>query len=161
MNNKILMVGLVVVVALIGGIVFLTTRGKTNQNIPTETTAPQVQSRPTPTVSPTEEATSSVKKTEETMAKGTVKEFTVTGSPFKDVPNKISVKKGDTVKITFKNSLGTHDFVIDEFNVRTKILPAGGEETVQFVASKTGTYNYYCSVDSHRAQGMEGTLTVE
>lgn len=161
MNNKTLMAGLVVVIVLIGGIILLTNKGKTNQNTPVETAVPQVQSRPTPTTSPTEEATSSMKKTEETTAKGSVKEFTITGSPFKDVPNKISAKKGDMVKITFKNSLGTHDFVIDEFKVRTKILPAGGEETVQFVASKTGTYNYYCSVDSHRAQGMEGILTVE
>lgn len=27
--------------------------------------------------------------------------------------------------------------------------------------SKTGTYEFYCPVDGHRDQGMEGALTVE
>ncbi len=72
----------------------------------------------------------------------------------------MSVKKGDTVKITFVNSSGLHDLKIDEFNVATKQLAAGKEETVTFVASKTGTFEYYCSVGNHRAMGMKGTLTV-
>lgn len=93
-------------------------------------------------------------------AQGTVKEFVVTGSNMKfDVTN-ISVNKGDTVKIVFKNAQGMHDWVIDEFNARTKVLPAGQSETITFVADKTGTFEYYCSVGSHREMGMKGTLTV-
>jgi plastocyanin len=94
------------------------------------------------------------------MTKGVVKEFTVTGSPFKFVPAAMTVKKGDTVKITFKNSGGTHDFVIDELGVKTKTLASGAEETVQFVASKVGTFEYYCSVGNHRAMGMVGKITI-
>src|SRR3989338_224730 len=50
-----------------------------------------------------------------------VKEFTVEGSNFKFSLSEMKVKKGDTVKITFKNSGGMHDFKLDEFNVATKV----------------------------------------
>lgn len=96
----------------------------------------------------------------ETSAMGNVKTFTVTGKNFSFLPNTLSVKKGDTVRITFKNTDGFHDLVIDEFNARTKQMQAGGEETIEFVANKTGTFEYYCSVGAHRAMGMKGTLTV-
>ncbi len=91
---------------------------------------------------------------------GTVKEFTVTGTNFAFAPSAITVNKGDTVKITFKNASGFHDFKIDAFNVATKQIPGGQEQTVQFVATKTGSFEYYCSVGKHRAMGMKGTLTV-
>src|SRR3989344_2485567 len=64
---------------------------------------------------------------------GAVKEFTVEGSPFKFVPNVINVKKGDTVRVTFKNVTGTHDFVIDEFDVRTTKMGEGEEEEGEFM----------------------------
>lgn len=92
---------------------------------------------------------------------GSVKTFTVDGSNFKFVPNQIKVKKGDTVKIIFKNTGGFHDLKIDEFNVGTKQLQDGAQETVQFVADKAGTFEYYCSVGQHRQMGMKGTLIVE
>jgi plastocyanin len=71
------------------------------------------------------------------------------------------VKKGDTVTITFKNSVGFHDWKLDEFKAATAKLAAGKEETVTFVADKTGTFEYYCSVGQHRANGMVGNLIVE
>lgn len=87
--------------------------------------------------------------------------FTVTASNFSyDVPE-IRVKQGDTVAITFINSEGFHDFNLDEFNVKTQQLQAGQEETVSFMADKVGTFEYYCSVGQHRANGMVGKLIVE
>ncbi len=71
------------------------------------------------------------------------------------------VKKGDTVKIIFKNTAGTHDWNLDEFNAHTGTVPATQEKTIQFVASKTGTFEYYCSIGNHRQMGMKGTLVVE
>ncbi len=92
---------------------------------------------------------------------GATKSFTVTGQNFSFTPSTLSVKKGDTVKITFKMASGTsHDFVIDAFNVRTNRLEAGDAQTVTFVADKAGSFEYYCSVGQHRAMGMKGTLTV-
>ncbi len=91
----------------------------------------------------------------------TVKSFTVTGSNFKFDPSTITVNRGDTVKITFKNTDGFHDFKIDEFNVATAQIKGGASETVTFVADKTGSFEYYCSVGQHRAMGMKGTLIVK
>ncbi len=90
-----------------------------------------------------------------------VKSFTVTGQPFSFTPAEIKVKKGDTVKINFVNANGTHNFVIDEFNARIANLQTGQSQEIQFVADKTGTFEYYCSVGNHRAMGMKGNLIVE
>lgn len=90
-----------------------------------------------------------------------VKEFTVEGQPFSFTPNTITVKQGDTVTIVFKNIKGMHDFKIDEFDVATKKAAEGESDTVQFLADKKGSFEYYCSVGHHRAMGMKGTLIVE
>lgn len=90
-----------------------------------------------------------------------VKEFTVEGKNFSFSLKEIRVNKGDLVKIKFKSVQGFHDLVIDEFKVATKQMQSGGEETVSFLADKVGNFEYYCSVGSHRAMGMWGTLIVE
>jgi uncharacterized cupredoxin-like copper-binding protein len=41
----------------------------------------------------------------------------------------------------------------------TSTIQAGGSATLQ-VTLKAGTYQMWCAVDSHRARGMQGTLTV-
>lgn len=90
-----------------------------------------------------------------------VKTFTVTGRSFSFSPNEIRVKKGDRVKINFVNESGFHDWVIDEFNARTNKISGGQSETIEFVADKTGTFEFYCSVGNHRQAGMKGNLIVE
>ena len=37
----------------------------------------------------------------------------------------------------------------------------GGSLTETYQNLKPGKYTFYCGVDGHRAQGMEGTLTLE
>ncbi|HEY9582786.1 MAG TPA: cupredoxin domain-containing protein [Candidatus Paceibacterota bacterium] len=90
----------------------------------------------------------------------TVQEYTINGRDFEFSPAFISANKGDTVRITFKNFGGTHDFKIDEYNVATKRISNDQSETIEFTADKIGTFKYYCSVGQHRAMGMEGTLMV-
>lgn len=41
----------------------------------------------------------------------------------------------------------------------TSVIQPGGSATLQ-VTLKAGTYTIWCAVDSHRARGMQGTLTV-
>ncbi|RJQ36171.1 hypothetical protein C4552_04410 [Candidatus Parcubacteria bacterium] len=93
-------------------------------------------------------------------AQGTVKEFTVTGTNFEFSPKEMRVKRGDRVRVTFVSAGGMHDWVLEEFNAATQQLAAGERETVEFVASKTGTFEYYCSVGAHRQMGMTGNLIV-
>ena len=90
-----------------------------------------------------------------------VKEFTVSGKNFSFTPSLITVKKGDSVKITFQNTAGFHDFKIDEFGVATKQAQSPATEVLEFIADKIGSFEYYCSVGSHRMMGMKGTLKVE
>ncbi len=91
-----------------------------------------------------------------------VKSFTLTASNFKYSVPEIRVKKGDTVKVTFSVASGMHDFVLDEFSARTQVLEVGdAAQTIQFVADKTGTFEYYCSVGTHRQMGMVGKFIVE
>lgn len=121
------------------------------------TATPVADATPEPTPETTPETTAT---TEQVTAVGTVKEFTVSGDNFAFAPSTMTVKKGDTVRVTFVNAEGFHDWKIDELNVATAKLQAGGTETVEFVAETAGSFAYYCSVGTHREMGMEGTLVV-
>lgn len=111
----------------------------------------------TPTDLPSESATAS----STAPMVGAVQEIRVTGSNFAFDPKEIRVKEGTRVRLVFINAAGTHDWVIDEFSARTKILQGAGSDTVEFVANKRGTFEYYCSVGTHRQMGMKGNLIVE
>ncbi|MBP9715548.1 MAG: cupredoxin domain-containing protein [Candidatus Pacebacteria bacterium] len=101
------------------------------------------------------------KNVEEMIVVGEVREFTIEGSNFAFVPSSITVNKGDKVKITFKNTQGFHDFVVDEFGAATKQGQAPFDEVIEFTADKAGSFEYYCSVGTHRQMGMKGTLIVK
>ena len=73
----------------------------------------------------------------------------------------IRVNKGDTVTINFESTEGYHDWVVDTFDAATAKVQPGTPTSVTFVADEAGTFEYYCSVGNHRAQGMVGTLIVE
>lgn len=87
--------------------------------------------------------------------------FEVRGTNFAFDVSEIRVKEGDTVTINFESNDGFHDWVVDEFDAATEQVRPGTKTSVTFVADKAGTYEYYCSVGSHREQGMVGTLVVE
>lgn len=90
-----------------------------------------------------------------------VEVFDVVGSNFKFSIQEMRVKVGDKVRINFISQSGFHDLVIDEFAVATKQMNSGGKDSVEFVADKAGTFEYYCSVMQHRQMGMVGKLIVE
>ncbi len=87
--------------------------------------------------------------------------FEVRGVNYEYDVKEIRVKKGETVVINFESTDGFHDWVIDEFDVQTDRVQPGTKTSVTFVADEAGTFEYYCSVGSHRSHGMVGTLIVE
>lgn len=89
------------------------------------------------------------------------KVFNVAGVNYEFDISEITVQEGDTVTINFTSTEGFHDWVVDEFDAATAQVSAGNSSSVTFVADAAGTYEFYCSVGSHRAQGMVGTLVVE
>jgi plastocyanin len=75
--------------------------------------------------------------------------------------DEIRVKKGQKLTLSITNAEGFHDLKIDELKVNTGMIPAGQTKDVEIPTDKPGTYEYYCSVGNHRAQGMKGTLIIE
>ena len=90
-----------------------------------------------------------------------VKEFTINGKNYEFDVKEMRVSEGDTVRVEFTSSSGFHDWTVDEFNAATDQVSTGKSTSIEFVANKAGTYEYYCSVGSHRLRGMVGTLIVE
>ncbi len=100
-------------------------------------------------------------ETAEEAANATVKEFSMTAKRFEFNPKSITVKKGDTVRITLTSEDVTHGFAINEFNVSERVEP-GSETTVEFVADTAGTFVYYCNIPCGPSHSiMRGQLIVE
>ncbi len=89
------------------------------------------------------------------------KEIVIEGKNYSFSPTEITVKKGEKTRVVFKNVGGMHDFRVDELNIATAVIGNGQEDFVEFTPDKNGTFEFYCSVGSHRMMGMKGTITVE
>lgn len=92
---------------------------------------------------------------------GETREFDLVASNFKYDVTEIRVKQWDTVIINLMSGEGFHDWVVDEFDARTGQLQSGESDSIQFVADKSGVFEFYCSVGNHRQMGMIGELIVE
>ena len=161
--NKNLMIGVIVLVTIVAGAYFYMSSQTPTAGITDEATNDAVvkeESNETAVEDKSEDT--ALEKTEDSaMTDENAKEFTLNASSFKFDMTEIRVKKGDTVKITLNNTGGMHDWVVDEFDARTKQITDGQTDTVTFVADQAGEFEYYCSVGNHRAIGMVGTLIVE
>jgi cytochrome c oxidase subunit 2 len=61
-------------------------------------------------------------------------------------PDNIHIKPGDKVILhIFNEDSYDHGFAVEAFGVNRRLFP-GRETTVEFVASKLGTFTFYCSV---------------
>src|SRR5829696_9617281 len=63
-----------------------------------------------------------------------------------------------TITVTNKGQ-ATHNFVIPDLGVETKMLASGESETVT-VNAPAGEYGFLCTVPGHAEAGMTGTLTL-
>ena len=139
--NKSAYIGVLILVVVIGGVILFksssTTPAEVENNVPVNSNQSEIVIEPS------------------------VKEFTIDAANFAFSLKTMTVSKGDTVKITLNNTEGMHDLRIDEFDVATEVLQLGKSQTIEFVASQSGTFEFYCSVGNHRAMGMKGSLIVE
>lgn len=74
----------------------------------------------------------------------------------------LHVHQGDIVNVTLINN-GTqpHDFTLQGYEIKTKVLSPGQSDSIVFKADTTGTFTYYCSVPGHKDLGMQGQLIVD
>ncbi|MDO8554409.1 MAG: cupredoxin domain-containing protein [Candidatus Micrarchaeota archaeon] len=69
----------------------------------------------------------------------------VTAKQWEFSPNVITVKKGDNIRLMITSLDVKHGFMLPDFNINKQIEP--GETTiVEFVANKTGEFDFRCSV---------------
>lgn len=87
--------------------------------------------------------------------------ISVSGNQYRFSPDTITVKKGQAIRIALTSVDMPHNFAVDEFNVKGVIVSPGQTGNTDFTATKTGTFEFYCSVGNHRQKGMVGKLIVE
>ncbi len=90
-----------------------------------------------------------------------VKEFSIVAKQFEFTPSTITVKKGDNVIIRLTSADVKHGFSLPGFNI-SKEVDAQTPVTIEFVADKTGTFEFRCSVPCGEGHSeMTGQLAVE
>ena len=158
--NKNLIIGIITVAILaVGGIYLMSNR---SEPVPEaaideqELTVPENDSL-------VEETIVTPNQSDETMEEDSeVKTFEIDASNFKFSLSEIRVNRGDRVRIVLNNTGGIHNWVIDEFNAKTKQIEGPATDTVEFTADKKGEYPFYCSVicgQGHKE--MTGKLVIE
>jgi plastocyanin len=76
-------------------------------------------------------------------------------------PGSLSASAGSvTIKLVNQSDI-PHAVEVEGNGVEEESDTVTGADTELTVDLEPGEYTYYCPVDNHREQGMEGTLTVE
>lgn len=154
MNKSILITGFVILVLLGGaGYYAMTQQNTAVNNVPVE------EMTVSPTIAPTNMETISPSPSKDSAQE--IKEIKIEAGSFYYKPNMITVRRGERIKIVMNAVSLMHDFNIDELNVKMPIVQNGETGSVEFIAGKVGTFEYYCSVGQHRANGQVGKITVE
>jgi cytochrome c oxidase subunit 2 len=87
-------------------------------------------------------------------------EIKIIAKRFEFSPKKITVRKGELVRLVVTSEDVDHGIAIDEFNIDQKI-PARSTRVIEFTPDREGTFRIYCSVlcgEGHPE--MEGELVV-
>ncbi len=77
---------------------------------------------------------------------GPVKEFSIEAYQFGFEPSTITIKKGERVKLTFSSKDVEHGVSLPDFEKVTRKFGKGQTQSVEFVADKSGTFDYMCNV---------------
>jgi len=137
------------VVAVVGGVIYFANTKNVKAPLESTTTSSTSSTVSSPPGVPPETTDANIKIVE------------VEAGSFYYKPNIIEVTKGQKIKIIMKSVSMMHDFNIDELGVKMPITKNGDTGTVEFTADKVGTFEYYCSVGQHRANGQVGSITIK
>ena len=155
-------IGAVVIVVAVAGVFFLSKGNSTSTVKPSpkaNTTQQAVMGDET--ALPSDAKKSPTASDAGQTAESGVKTIEIEAGSFYYKPNEIRVKKGEKVKVVIKSVSMMHDFVVEGLDVKSAIVKSGETGSVEFTASKAGTFEFYCSVGQHRQNGQVGTLIVE
>ncbi len=162
--NPMLIVGALVLVLILGGVYLVSKKSTTSTN--TTATSDSTAMDTAPEGSELNDTAGSEMQPIDSQVTDTVIDadaqvVNIEGGSFYFKPNEIRVKAGTPVKIVMTAADMMHDFNIDALNVKMPITKAGETGTVEFTPMTKGTFEFYCSVGNHKAQGQVGKLIVE
>jgi plastocyanin len=151
-SNLLAILGVVAIVAIVAFVMIQANSGSNTPATvtPSPTPTPEAMEEVSPT--PTEEEVAPVEE---------VVEIDMEAGNFSFSPDEITVKLGQTVRITLTANDMQHNFSLEEFDVDSEIVAEGESTTIEFLADQVGEFEFYCGVGNHRAQGQVGTLIVE
>lgn len=156
MQSKTIGIVVIVLVVIVGGYFLLRRSYQAPSPTPDEIPAKEI-SQPIKT-----QPTVLDEETSKQQLAGGVKEFNMTAQKWQFNPGTITVNKGDTVKLHVESVDVAHGFELSAFGVNERLEP-GKTVDVEFVASKTGTFTFACTVSSCGSghSGMKGQLVVK
>ena len=92
---------------------------------------------------------------------GETKEFEIIAKQWEFDPPLIEVNKGDKVELHMESIDVRHGLTILEFGV-AETLELGEDVHVEFIADKSGTFNFFCHISCGKGHnGMRGLLVVK
>lgn len=90
-----------------------------------------------------------------------VQRFEVTAKQWAFEPSTIRVKQGEHVVLRVTSTDVEHGFTLDAYGIEETLEPFK-PVTIEFIASKKGTFTFFCHVYCGSGHGnMKGTLIVE
>ena len=138
-------------------VMMLSACGNATNTSSNSTTTPSKKSDTTAQTSKTSNSPKEATKNATTAATGKVVDIKVMAKDFEYDKKEIHVKKGDKVRITLQSDDGGHGFALPAFNVNIQ-----GNKSAEFIANKTGTFEYHCSIVCGTGHSkMTGKLIVE
>ncbi len=92
---------------------------------------------------------------------GGMVEFNITARQWAFEPSEIRVKVGDRVRLNIRSVDVTHGIYLPDFGISATLEP-GKTETLEFTATKPGSFEFACSVYCGEGHGsMRGRIIVE
>lgn len=161
-NNMmpVMIVGALIVLAVLGYGAYRIKRHFSHRSAQTSSQTEMTAASPTDN-SASSSATPADGSSSDTPTTNDERVITMDAGSFYYKPNVITAKLGEKLKVVITSKDMVHNFNIDELNVHSPMIHSGETNSVEFVASKQGTFEFYCSVGQHRAHGQVGKITIE